>query len=245
MDGITTNLLRRPLSELLRRVVFRAGDRFLRQYFFDTGVQEKLGRQQFFFEAFKALRFNCITGDYVEFGSGWGVTLALAYGEAKRHGHAARLWTFDSFRGLPEQRGWQDEHPRWDKGKMRTSLEQFNAACAASGVPRDAYTVVPGFFDDTIGTMSASDPPAVIALAYIDCDLYSSTTTVLSFLEPRLKHGMIVAFDDYFCWSPSQIAGERRALMEFLNSSERWDFLPYVQFGWSGMSFVVEDGAMT
>ena len=52
-------------------------------------------------------------------------------------------------------------------------------------------------------------------MAYIDCNLYSSTVTVLEFLAPRLKHGMIVAFDDYFCWSPTQVSGERFALHEF------------------------------
>jgi hypothetical protein len=46
--------------------------------------------------------------------------------------------------------------------------------------------------------------------------MYSSTRTVLSFLESRLKHGMIVAFDDYFCWSSTQISGERRAFVEFV-----------------------------
>jgi O-methyltransferase len=55
-----------------------------------------------------------------------------------------------------------------------------------------------------------------VALACVDCDMYSSTRTVLSFLESRLKHGMIVAFDDYFCWSSTQISGERRAFVEFV-----------------------------
>jgi O-methyltransferase len=216
----------------------------MRQYYFDPVVQEKLGRQQFFFNAFKALRFNGITGDYVEFGSGWGITLALAYGESRRHGHCAKLWTFDSFRGLPPPKGVEDDHPVWAEGRLATTLEEFQAACAASGVPPDAYTVVPGFFEETLPEISPTDDPRDIAFAYIDCDLYSSTKTVLRFLEPRLKHGMIVALDDYFCWSPTQIAGERRALMEFLSDNRRWDCLPFLQFGWHGMSFVVEDRSL-
>ena len=48
--------------------------------------------------------------------------------------------------------------------------------------------------------------PTDIALAYIDCDLYSSTMPVLEFLLPRLKNGMIIAFDDYFCWSATQLS---------------------------------------
>ena len=79
-----------------------------------------------------------------------------------------------------------------------------------------------------------------IALAYVDCDLYSSTVTVLEFLEPRLKHGMIVAFDDYFCWSPTDVSGERAALHEFLTVHPEWNFHRYKDVHWSGVSFVVE-----
>ena len=56
-----------------------------------------------------------------------------------------------------------------------------------------------------------------------------------------MKHGMIIAFDDYFCWSRSQISGERKAMLEFFSKNNRWQLVPYMQFGWHGNSFVVED----
>lgn len=121
------------------------------------------------------------------------------------------------------------------------SLDQFHDICAASGIPRSEYHVVPGFYDETLPAMSPTDEPKNIALAYIDCDLYSSTKTVLEFLMPRLKHGMIIAFDDYFCWSKSEISGERRAMLEFFTNNATWALVPYMQFGWGGNSFVVED----
>jgi O-methyltransferase len=123
---------------------------------------------------------------------------------------------------------------------MATKLEDFRAICATSGIPSDAYAVVPGFYEETLAAMSPSEDPANIALAYVDCDLYSSAKTVLEFLEPRLKHGMIVAFDDYFCWSASQLSGERRAMLDLLANDDRWEWVPYVQFGWHGASFVLE-----
>jgi hypothetical protein len=61
------------------------------------------------------------------------------------------------------------------------------------------------------------------------------------FLLPRLKHGMIIAFDDYFCWSATQLSGERRAQLEFFSRDPRWELVPFIQFGWHGQSFVVED----
>ena len=80
-----------------------------------------------------------------------------------------------------------------------------------------------------------------IALAYIDCDLYSSTMQVLRFLSPRLRHGMILAFDDYYCWSQTAVWGERNACNEFFAGHSRFRLLPYIQFGWNGMSFIVEE----
>jgi hypothetical protein len=60
-----------------------------------------------------------------------------------------------------------------------------------------------------------------------------------------MKHGMIVAFDDYFCWSESQISGERKAMLDYVSDDTRWDWVPYMQFGWHGTSFVIEDKALT
>ena len=207
-------------------------------------AREREGRREFFYDAFKALRFNGIEGDYAEFGSWGGVTFALAYHESRRHGHRAHLWAFDSFQGFPGSDESRDVHPEWVEGKMAISLEQFRAKCAANGIPSDAYTTIAGFYDDTLARMPETAEPTNVALAYVDCDMYSSTRTVLSFLESRLKHGMIVAFDDYFCWSSTQVSGERRALVEFVAADDRWEWVPYHPIGWHGASFVLEDRAL-
>lgn len=202
--------------------------------------QERKCRQEFFYNAFKALSFNGIDGDYAEFGCWGGRTFALAYHEIRRHRHEARLWAFDSFQGLPSIKEEGDEHPVWKKGTMATSIDEFNAICALNGIPTDAYSVVPGFYDETLTRLSPDNAPTNISLAYVDCDMYSSSKSVMRFLEPRLKHGMIIAFDDYFCSSASQISGERRAMLELFANNDRWALLPYMQFGWAGNSFVVE-----
>ena len=183
-------------------MAYAASDRVVGPWLFDLYRRERLVRREFFYNAFKALRFNGIDGDYAEFGSWGGLTLGLAYEESRRHGHPAKLWAFDSFQGFPTPRE-ADAHPEWAEGKMAITVAEFRAACAKRGIPRDAYTVVPGFYEETVARMSPMDEPADIALAYVDCDLYTSTRTVLEFLRPRLKHGMIVAFDDYFCWPAS------------------------------------------
>jgi len=202
---------------------------------------EREDRREFFRRAFVALEFNKIHGDYAEFGCHGGMTIGLAYHESRRFGRPGKLWAFDSFAGLPPQVGLQDEHPEWIAGAMRTGLDEFHLICRYNRIPRSAYEVVPGYYEDTLADTSLGGGlPSNIALAYIDCDLYSSTLSVLKFLLPRLKHGMILAFDDYYCWSGTQVSGERRACAEIFADNHEWVLVPYHQFGWPGMSFVVE-----
>jgi hypothetical protein len=130
---------------------------------------------------------------------------------------------------------------------MHTSIDEFRTICRVNQIPDSAYRIVPGLYKDTIGKANSDrgDFPVDIALAYIDCDMYSSTKTVLEFLAKRLKHGMIIAFDDYYCFSSTALSGDRQAYLEFINKDHRFHFLPYVQFGWHGMSFIIEDRLLT
>jgi O-methyltransferase len=202
-------------------------------------------KREFMRKAFMALWFNGISGDYLEFGSCGGMTFTLAYEQSRQAGNHCKLWSFDSFQGLPDPAGAPDEHPRWQKGAMSMSLEKFTEICQQHEIPTSDYQLVPGYYRDTIGSDNSTVAlPHDVALAYIDCDLYSSTKIVLSFLAKRLKHGMIIAFDDYYCFSKSALSGERKALLEFRLSDRRFNFAPYVQFGWAGMSFIVEDKSL-
>jgi O-methyltransferase len=154
-----------------------------------------------------------------------------------------KLWAFDSFEGLPETDDVRDLHPQWYAGAYPTATDLFELIVEDSGINRDEYSMVPGFYYDTIGPKSInSDSFATdIAIAYIDCDLYSSTRDVLYFLKSRLKTGMIIAFDDYFCYSSNGISGERLAMLDFLKENEEWAFVPFYQFNWHGQSFVIEN----
>jgi hypothetical protein len=185
---------------------------------------------------------NGIDGDYVEFGSEGANTLPLAHEAISAMGQTRHLWAFDSFAGLPEAAHERDEHPQWGPGAGQGEAA-FRAAVADRGVPAGAYTTVPGYFERTLPPLGPDGAPADIALAYVDCNMYSSTVTVLEFLASRLKHGMVVAFDDYYCWSPSGPSGERAALIEFGRSHPEWHFLPFSRFNWAGLAFVVEDAS--
>ena len=201
------------------------------------------GLAGFFWDAFTALRVNQVTGDYVEFGS-WGCnTLRHAYHSSRQWGAGRRLWAFDSFEGLPPSEDPRDHHPvsAPGGGAGQGGVAEFDKACAGFGVPRDAYTAVEGYFEDTLPPLGPAGEPRDIALAYVDCNLYSSTVTVLRFLEPRLKPGMIVAFDDWYLWNPSSgVSGERVALDEFLVAHPEWHLHRFKDIHWGGVAFVVE-----
>jgi O-methyltransferase len=197
-------------------------------------------KRDFFWNAFKALTYNRIEGDYVEFGSHGGTTFRLAFDQIQQRAIKRHMWAFDSFRGLPPQSGPKDEHPVWQSGTMATSEAEFHVICQSHGILRTQYSTVSGFYDDTLPLLGPRSAPRDIALAYVDCDLYSSTKAVLAFLAPRLKHGMILAFDDYFCWSSTQVSGERMAFLELQASFKQWNFVRYRDYGWAGCSYLVE-----
>lgn len=228
------------MKGILRRLAYLLFDKTL-AFIYKVNIQEHMGRQHFFYNAFRVLSFNGIDGDYVEFGCHGAGTITLAYQEMSKHGNQGKLWAFDSFQGLPAPQNEKDDHPHWKEHHMSTGLDKFHKLCKAFGIPTEVYEAVPGYYKDTLPMLSSSGEPTNIALAYIDCDLYSSTMDVLQFLVPRLKHGMIIAFDDYYCWSKDQISGERQAMSEIFPINEGWKLIPYSQIGWHGQSFIVED----
>lgn len=224
----------------------RARSEWLHAWRRDRDHFERVERRDFLRRALVALSYNGIDGDYAEFGCCGGQTFGLAF-EAIRHaGRPRTLWAFDSFAGLPPQSGPEDAHPMWIAGEMAISLADFHRVCRTYGLRAGDYRTVEGYYAESLAdtALTRGDRPRDIALAYIDCDLYSSTREVLRFLGPRLKHGMVLAFDDYHCWSATATAGERKAAEEFFTTRADLRLQPYLGFGWHGMSFVVESTAL-
>lgn len=213
---------------------------FVSQSFY---FKELGGKGDFMWKAFYAQKFNGISGDYVEFGCCNASTFAMAYQEIKKNEMSCKLWAFDSFKGFPESENPKDEHPFWKKGSMEMSEDMFHHVCKINQVPRNAYETIPGFYDDSLSENSPhyQKLPNDICIAYIDCDMYTSTIAVFNYLKSRLKHGMILAFDDYFTYSSSTISGERKAFLEMKKELTQFHFEPFVQFGWAGMSFIIEE----
>jgi hypothetical protein len=109
-----------------------------------------------------------------------------------------RIYGFDCFYGNPEPWG---------------GYPAGHFACEPPIVPANAELVV-GYFADTLEPFLI-EHPGDAALIHVDCDLYSSTVTVLKALRARIVPGTVIVFDEYW------ISEERRAFDEFLFSNRR------------------------
>lgn len=129
----------------------------------------------------------------LEFGVADGHTLRIL-----AHHRPGQVFGFDSFQGLPEP--WRPGHP------------QGIFACDQPDVP--GATIIPGPFADTLPPWFATHALNQIGLLHIDCDLYTSTATVLTHLH-YLHPGTVIVFDELTGY-PNWINHEHRALLEWV-----------------------------
>jgi len=228
------------LNSIIRASIKRLLAVPILDYSLDPYFNEILAREQFFASAFRLLAFNQISGDYAEFGCNGCNTFGIAYKYIAKYSLSSHMHAFDSFQGLPKPQHLYDNHPQWIEGEMTTTLEKFRKLCRYRAIPTSKYSTYPGYYQESLNERLWPSLPRDISLAYIDCDLYTSTVPVLSYLSQILKNGMILAFDDYFCCSDTQQPGEMRAFNEFKMHNQSFHFLPYLTFGWSGMSYIVQ-----
>lgn len=124
-------------------------------------------------------------GICLEFGVYKGKSLRLMGERLPRR----RFYGFDSFEGFPE-----DDRPDWEKDFRVRKLPDVPENC----------TLVKGWFDETLPKF-LSENEERIDFIDVDCDIYSSTSTVLGELHKhgRLRPGLIIYFDElinYATW---------------------------------------------
>lgn len=142
-----------------------------------------------------------LQGCFCEFGVYRGESLRLiAKRIPKRVVHG-----FDSFEGLP-----QDWRHGFGASSFKTAVPRFSQ--------RNIHLHV-GLFEDTVPKFvdSLSED---IAFVHIDCDIYSSTRTVLDLIIPRLKSGAVLLFDEYFNY-PGWEEHEHKAWTESMQLNGR------------------------
>ncbi len=131
------------------------------------------------------------------------------------------MYAFDSFKGLPASENIYDKTPFWEAGQYACSEEEFLHILKSKSLDTQNVVCVPGFYEESL-TQELADSlsderPSIITM---DCDLYSSTITVLEWLRPLLRHGTLFYFDDIWSFSGHPDFGELRAINEF-NQKDR------------------------
>lgn len=159
-----------------------------------------------------AIRHVSIDGCFTEFGVFKGGTLRfMAHKLPNRVFHG-----FDSFEGLPE--AWAG----FDLAKGA-----FNLGGRLPKMPRNVM-LHQGFFDASLPIWKETHADT-IAFMHIDCDLYSSTKTILEQLVGRLQVGTVILFDEYFNY-PNWEHHEFKAWQEFVRAHNiRYRYLAFAR----------------
>jgi hypothetical protein len=156
-----------------------------------------------------ALEHAQLDGHVIECGVFYG--RSINYLAAKYEGE---IHGFDSFEGLPED---------WKTGESKGSYSTHGKLPeVASNV-----TLHTGWFEDTLPVF-AKEQSAPICLLHIDCDLYSSTSTIFKQLGHLIRPGSVIVFDDFLGY-PGFESSEFKAFYEFIENS-KLDF-EFICFG--------------
>ena len=115
------------------------------------------------------------------------------------------FYGFDSFEGLPE-----DWRMGFGKGRFdrKGDLPKVN----------ENVRLVKGWFNETLPAF-VKEHPEPCAFIHIDCDLYSSTKTVLDTLKNQIGTGTIISFDEYYNHPGWQDDGEYKAFNAFVTEN--------------------------
>lgn len=193
-------------------------------------------RLAFFESAQEYLQANRLDGVYMEFGVHEANTFRMALntlGPLGRPNKITSYWAFDSFAGMPEPEGI-DVSKLLRGGMNHTTESQFRKL-----VRRDLHRtkIVAGYFSQSLSNVTWQSDEKV-AVAYLDCDYYSSTKEALNFLRDKLTHGSILAFDDWQLYYSDPLRGQQLAFREFKGTMSDFSFVKFFEIGSGGMSFV-------
>lgn len=182
----------------------------------------ELARMIFIHELYR--RVIDINGVIIEFGVRWGRNLALwttCRSMYEPYNFGRRIVGFDTFEGFPSVSELDGDSKSASVGGFGVSLDYeetlagiLNAHEAIA--PRSnivKYNLVKGNIIETLPAFLDENPQIVIALAYIDVDLYEPTKLILETIVPYMSRGGIIGFDEL---NSTEFPGETIAAREAL-----------------------------
>lgn len=202
----------------------------LRSFFFFTLILQ---------DSFEFKKWGVISGNYYEFGVGWGSSLSRYLGalesfrkKYKKETSDFHVFGFDSFAGLPPATSPNDINPSWNTGAFSHKIEEIEKKIKKFNELRSRVRFVKGFYNESLTGKLLKElkatPPSIIN---IDVDYYSSAKEVLTWIWPILQNGTIFYFDDIWSYLGNPEYGELAAIREFNEEGHGylvpWNFLGY------------------
>lgn len=155
-----------------------------------------------------------VPGHFAECGVAAGGSSALLAWVLKRYGDGTRrLFSFDSFEGMPEptdadkHKGVPANDTGWGTGTCAAPMDSLKEICGRLGV-LDLVQPVKGYFNETLPQTKNSI--GSLAFLHMDGDWYESTKDILVNFYDLVRPGGLIQVDDYGHWE-----GCRKALDEF------------------------------
>lgn len=120
-----------------------------------------------------------------------------------------KIYGFDSFEGLPEAWSRPDDQ-KYIKGYFSTNGRMPSLS--------SNINLIKGWFDETLPVWISNHTDEQINLLHVDCDIYSSTQTVLNYCKPLIASQTIIIFDELITY-PNFENHEIKAFYEFIQYS--------------------------
>lgn len=151
--------------------------------------------------------------------------------------HRRRIIGFDTFEGFPiiTEQDASDTKQAVIGGYSGGSFEDIHAATALYDLQRPLaqipkVEVVQGDFMQTCDEYLNRNAHLVVALLYLDFDVYAPTKHALEMVLPRMPKGAIVAFDELHC---EEWPGETQALHDAVGiSNAKIERMPFSSICW-------------
>lgn len=198
-----------------------------------------------------AFYFNGLRGDVLEFGSFSGYSAQLfAKGIKRFRLKQSRLHLFDSFEGLPsfskgDLQTYESVNGVWNQGGMSLPprFDQLLQKKLEKILDKDRVHVVKGFFEKTMEKHIEQSQVKKALLVHLDCDLYSSSQSVLRTLMKKqiFQDGTILICDDWMTNFGNPNLGQRLAVKEILEEYPQWKFEEYFNYGMGSQVFLAHD----
>jgi hypothetical protein len=153
--------------------------------------------------------------------------------------HVRRIVGFDTFQGFPAFHA-KDGEPQLSYAKegglstaaqedVMESIRLFDLNRAIGHIER--VELVAGNALETIPAYVKDNPHLVVAMLYLDFDLYEPTKVAIETLLPRMPRGAVMAFDEL---NQKSWPGETRAVLETVGIRnlriERFQFTPQISY---------------